>query len=187
MSWRQLSCDVRQLTKFETALRAKPRSRMMTGEKRAEVSTGCTIKPLTKRVQRRDNTHVHEHESPCTPVLEGLVDVDPVEAEVDVGDTLTRCKAMLPLASFQRSQELLLVFGKVDEVLEGEKGNENSEDLRSVTRVKESAYTLKKEDPAPTLKTSNTLHLTDTVCESATESSGQCGACKEDGLRVRTF
>lgn len=111
--------------------------------------------------------------------------MNPVEAEIDIGDTLSGSKAVLPLAGFQRSQKLLFVLREVDEVLEREQGDQNSEDLESAPNSQRSTYTLEKEDPAPTLQTGNALHLTDAVCEGSTEGSCQCGTSEEDSLHVR--
>lgn len=111
--------------------------------------------------------------------------MNPVEAEIDICDTLSGSKAVLPLAGFKRSQELLFVLWEVDEVLEREQGDQDSEDLESAPIFRRTTYTLEKENPTPTLETGNALHLTNAVCEGSTESSCQCGTSEEDSLHVR--
>jgi hypothetical protein len=117
-------------------------------------------------VERGVDADGDEHVNPDPPVLESILGELDIEGIRENGTILF--KAANNLLALRIVEEL----GSVGVIVHDEESHDSKD---------HGEETLDDEDPSPTVKATNTVHLHDTTGEKTTESTGSSGSREEDG------
>jgi hypothetical protein len=123
-------------------------------------------------VERGVDADGDEHVNPDLPVFESILGELDVEGIREDGTIFF--KAANDLLALRVVEEL----GSVGVIVHNEEGHDSKD---------HGEETLDDEDPSPTIKATNTVHLHDTTGEETTESTGSSGSGEEDGHAETTF